>query len=242
MVHRARMNAYSEDLRKKIVEALRRGAGKSAVARAFGVSLSSVKRYAKMDDQGRPLAPKKRPGSRPKMGEGARRFLEADLEARPTATLSERRAYLGRVAGVEVSEPTVSRVLKRLGWSRKKDRWERTSATKAVFEAYVERVLAPSLSAGQVVVMDNLAAHKGERVRGLIEERGCALLFLPPYSPDLNPIEEAFSKVKALLRRAEARTREALMEALGRALDAVTPEDVRGFFGHCGYRRAGQPL
>lgn len=126
------MNAYSEDLRKKIVEALRRGAGnKSAVARAFGVSLSSVKRYAKMDDEGRPLAPKKRPGRRPKMGERARRLLEADLQERPTATLEERREFLGRVARVSVSKATMSRALKRLGWSRKKGRWERTSATSS---------------------------------------------------------------------------------------------------------------
>lgn len=115
--------------------------------------------------------------------------------------------------------------------------------TKAIFEAYVERVLAPTLSAGQVVVMDNLSAHKGERVRELIEERGCELLFLPPYSPDYNPIEEAFSKVKALLRRAGARTREALVEAMGLALSAVTAQDARGFFEHCGYYRwAGQLL
>ena len=125
------MNAYSEDLRKKIVEALRRGAGKSQAARAFGVSLSSVKRYAKLDDEGRPLAPKKRPGSRPKVRDDARRLLEADLRERPTATLEERREYLGRVARVSVSKATVSRVLKRLGWSRKKDRWERTSATSS---------------------------------------------------------------------------------------------------------------
>jgi transposase len=116
------------------------------------------------------------------------------------------------------------------------------SATKAVFEAYVERVLAPSLSPGQVVVMDNLSAHKGEKVRELVEERGCEVLFLPPYSPDMNPIEEAFSKVKGLLRKAESRTREALIEAIGRALDAVTAQDARGFFGHCGYRRVGQLL
>ncbi len=116
------------------------------------------------------------------------------------------------------------------------------SATKAVFESYVERVLAPSLRPGQVVVLDNLAAHKGERVREFVETRGCELLFLPAYSPDLNPIEEAFSKVKGLLRGAEARTREALIEALGRALEAVTGRDARGFFEHCGYRRAGQLL
>jgi transposase len=79
------------------------------------------------------------------------------------------------------------------------------STTATVFEAYVERVLCPSLKSGQVVVMDNLSAHKGERVKELIEQRGCELLYLPPYSPDLNPIEEAFSKVKRILRKAESR-------------------------------------
>lgn len=84
------------------------------------------------------------------------------------------------------------------------------ATTKAVFEAYAERVLVPSLSPGQIVFMDNLSAHKGERVRQTIEGRGCELLYLPPYSPDLNPIEEAFAKLKASLRKAGARTREAL--------------------------------
>ena len=125
------MNAYSEDLRKKIVEALRRGATKSEAARSFGVSRSSVKRYAKLADEGRSLAPKKRPGSKPKIDERARRLLEADLEERPAATLSERRAYLGRVEGLSVSESTLSRMLGRMGWSRKKDRWERSSATSS---------------------------------------------------------------------------------------------------------------
>ncbi len=89
---------------------------------------------------------------------------------------------------------------------------------------------------------DRRPHHTGEKVRELIEKRGCKLLYLPPYSPDLNPVEEAFSKVKALLRRAGARTREALLEALGAALDAVTARDTRGFFEHCGYRLPGQPL
>jgi transposase len=84
-------------------------------------------------------------------------------------------------------------------------------------------------------VLDNLGAHKGERVRDLVEKWGCELLFLPSYSPDFSPIEEAFSKVKALLRRTQARTREALIEAMGRALHAVTPEDATGRFAHCGY-------
>lgn len=105
-----------------------------------------------------------------------------------------------------------------------------------VFETYVERVLAPSLRKGQVVVMDNLSAHKPERVRELIEQRGCELEYLPAYSPDFNPIEEAFSKIKNLLRKAEARSREALLEAIGTAISAITAQDVHGFFEHCGYR------
>ena len=92
------------------------------------------------------------------------------------------------------------------------------------FESYVEQVLAPSLQPGQVVVMDNLSVHKVARVQQLIEERGCHLLFLPAYSPDFSPIEETFSKIKAFLRRAGARTREALQEAIAQALLTVTPK------------------
>jgi transposase len=114
--------------------------------------------------------------------------------------------------------------------------------TKAVFEAYLERVLAPSLKPGRIVVMDNLSAHKGSRVRELIEGRGCELLYLPPYSPDLNPIEGAFAKLKTLLRRTGARTREALVEAMGWALDAVSASDARGYYEHRGYRQLAQPL
>lgn len=115
-------------------------------------------------------------------------------------------------------------------------------STKAfVFEFYVEHFLAPSLWPGQIVVMDNLGAHKTERVRELIEGRGCELWFLPAYSPDLNPIEEAFSKVKNTVRKAAARTREALVEAMGDALWSVTLQDARGWFAHCGYGSAGQP-
>ena len=115
------------------------------------------------------------------------------------------------------------------------------ATTKLVFEVYVERVLAPSLRPGQVVILDNLASHRGERVRELIEERGCSLLYLPPYSPDFSPIEEAFSKLKALLRKAKARTRVVLVEAIGQALDAISTKDARGFFGHCGYLLSAQP-
>lgn len=114
------------------------------------------------------------------------------------------------------------------------------ATTSAVFETYVERVLAPSLRKGQVVIMDNLSAHKRERVRELVEERGCELIYLPSYSPDLNPIEEAFSKIKNLLRKVEARSREALLEAIGTAISAITDQDARGFFEHCGYRVPAQ--
>ena len=115
--------------------------------------------------------------------------------------------------------------------------------TARVFETYIERVLAPTLrSRGQVVVMDNLSAHKGERVRELIEGRGCELVYLPSYSPDFNPIEEAFSKIKGLLRKVEARSREALLEAIGAAISALSARDARGFFEHCGYRARVQPF
>ena len=91
-------------------------------------------------------------------------------------------------------------------------------------------------------MLDNLGAHKGERVRELIERRGCGLLFLPAYSPDFSPIEEAFSKLKARLRRAKAaRTKQALIEAIGQALEAITPGDAKGWFGHSGYAM-GQSL
>lgn len=116
------------------------------------------------------------------------------------------------------------------------------ATTKIIFEIYIERVLAPSLKAGQIVVMDNLSAHKGEKVRELIEEVGCELLYLPPYSPDLNPIEEAFSKVKNLLRKAQARTREGLIDAFGKAISLISSQDALGFFEHCGYRHLAQSL
>lgn len=113
---------------------------------------------------------------------------------------------------------------------------------RKVFEAYLERMLLPTLEAGQIVVMDNLSAHKGERIRELVESRGCELLYLPAYSPDLNPIEEAFSKIKGLLRKAQARTRDALVEVMGRALSTVSTQDALGFFEHAGYRPQVQLL
>ena len=116
------------------------------------------------------------------------------------------------------------------------------STNKAVFEAYIERALAPTLKAGQVVILDNLSAHKPARVRELIEGMGCELVYLPAYSPDFNPIEEAFSKIKGMLRQAAARTKDALVDVLGEALSAISAQDAQGYFEHAGYRSQAQLL
>jgi transposase len=104
-----------------------------------------------------------------------------------------------------------------------------------VFVAYVEQHLVPALRPGDVVVMDNLSSHKRAGVRAAIEGAGCRLLYLPPYSPDLNPIEQAFAKLKALLRKAGKRSVEELWDFLGSALDLFTPDECRNYFRHCGY-------
>lgn len=105
----------------------------------------------------------------------------------------------------------------------------------AAFLAYVEQVLVPTLRPGDVVILDNLPAHKPVEVTRAIERAGAKLRFLPPYSPDFNPIELAFSKIKALLKKAAARTREDLWDAIRNAIDAVTPADCRSFFTATGY-------
>lgn len=105
------------------------------------------------------------------------------------------------------------------------------------FSIYMREILAPSLLAGQIVLMDNLSVHTSGWVRQLIEEKGCELWLLPSYSPDFNPIEQAFSKVKSILRKAKARTLEVLFEVTHHALEAITSEDARGYFGHCGYTK-----
>ena len=109
------------------------------------------------------------------------------------------------------------------------------AADSVAFEIYVEQILAPSLREGQIVILDNLSIHLSPRVRAAIEACGCRLLFLPAYSPDFSPIEEAFSELKAELRRQGARTREAFQEAIATALDLITATDALGWFTHCGY-------
>jgi transposase len=114
--------------------------------------------------------------------------------------------------------------------------------TRESFEAYLEQLLLPTLIPGQIVVLDNLPVHKSARARRLIEGAGGAVLFLPPYSPDFNPIELAFAKLKQTLRGKAARTLPGIVAATGPALEAVTAADARGFFAHCGYHLSGQLL
>ncbi len=310
------MSGYSVDLRRRIVSAVESGMSKAQAARTFSASLSSVKRCVNKAEKGESLAPKKRPGSAPKLDEKARRLLEDDLRERPYLTLQDRCEYIEVMTGLSVSHPTMCRAIARIGATRKRGasrhrargvrrgslagdggrgggtperlifvdecgthtslgpiygyapRGERLllsvpprkrgknttllssmtlsgmgpslvaegATTARVFEAYVEKVLVPSLRAGQIVVVDNLGAHRPKRIRELIEQQGCELVYLPAYSPDYNPIEEAFAKIKNLLRKAAARSKEVLVEAIGAALSAVTAADARGSFEHAGYR------
>jgi len=125
------MKAYSEDLRMKILEAVDRGMPKSVAAKTFGVSRSSVKRYAAARREGRPLVPKKHPGSKAKLDERARKLLEADVEERPAATLKDRCRFLKEVVGISVSESTLSRLLRKIGFSPKDGVWTRARETSS---------------------------------------------------------------------------------------------------------------
>ena len=109
------------------------------------------------------------------------------------------------------------------------------SLTRAAFEVYIEDILGPTLREGQIIVLDNATAHHGGRIAELVTARGCQICYLPPYSPDFSPIELAFAKVKAQLRRLKARTREGLQQAIPQALASITCADARAFFAHCGY-------
>jgi transposase len=125
------MKAYSTDLRKKILEAVDRGMPKSEAAKTFGVSRSSVKRYAAARREGRPLTPKRHPGSKPKLDQRARRLLEADVEERPAVTLKDRCRFLKEMVGVSVSESTLSRLLRKMGFSPKDGVWVRQRGTSS---------------------------------------------------------------------------------------------------------------
>lgn len=109
------------------------------------------------------------------------------------------------------------------------------AAGRPAFQAYIEQVLVPTLRPGQVVILDNLSVHKQPALERALEAVGCEVIFLPTYSPDFNPIEQAFAKIKQLLRQAQAKTAEALVDAIAAAVDRVTATDAAGFFRGCGY-------
>jgi transposase len=130
VVDHGAMRAYSEDLRQKVVEAVeQRGTSKSEAARLFGISLSSVKRYTRLATQGESLSPRKGGGRPPIADDATRKLLEDDIRARPAATIEERRRFLESFAGKNLSEPTLRRLLKRMGFSRKKGLWGRWNET-----------------------------------------------------------------------------------------------------------------
>lgn len=123
-----------------------------------------------------------------------------------------------------------------LGWKAIEAPWVLKGAMDGTaFEAYIEHILAPTLRRGEIVMLDNLSAHKGPRIRQLIEARGAHLEFLPPYSPDLNPIELCWSKIKTAMRAAKARTLDALLDAMADGLRSVLRSDIHAWFAHCGY-------
>lgn len=307
------MKTYSLDMRQHIVDAVNRGIPQVQVARVFGVSSGSVKRYLRQYRETGNVAPK------PKLGRPARNrtvlhtALLAQLEAHPDATLEEHCQVLRVKYGIQLSRWTVGREIGRLGWTRKKKtlyaaerdeeahaawkllmqefdaqklifvdecginlamtrsyarspegqravgsiprKWGpnitliaslslngigsamtvKDAADSRVFETYVRSVLAPTLVPEQIVIMDNISIHKGATVRKLIEQQKCHLTFLPAYPEGLVPIDEAFSKIKGLLRKAEARTVDVLDDVLGTVLDSITPKDAFGYFKHCGY-------
>ena len=109
------------------------------------------------------------------------------------------------------------------------------AADRLTFEVFIEHYLLPTLTPGHIIVLDNLSIHKGQKVRELVEAAGCSLLFLPTYSPDFNPIEMAWSKLKTFLRKVAARTRDELEQAIGQGLDTISPKDANNWCRHCGY-------
>jgi transposase len=307
------MRAYSTHLKERLVRAVAEGHPMREAARRFDVAVTTVRRAVVQQRERGSLARKPIPGRPREIGREHDAILLARLEAEPDATVLEHCAWWAEHQGQTVSEVTMWRALRRLGWTHKKKSlaasernedaraaWREavaalnpaqlvfvdesgthTSLTRlygwaphdqratgsvprnhgknmtlvaalmpdglqvpwtiegamdtAAFERYVQEVLGPTLRPGQIVVVDNLSVHKAESIREAIAARHCDLLFLPPHSPDCTPIEQAFSKIKAILRGLGARVRDALVEAIRLAVDAITREDAVPWFAHAGY-------
>jgi transposase len=307
------MQAYSLDLRERIIKGYEQGHSRSTLARTFMVSLSSVKGYIeRYEKQGhvRPTVQKRMQG---KLTEQLRKLLTEQVESHPDYTLAQHAHVWQKRHKMSISESTLSRALRRMGWTRKKKTIgavERDEAARRAFRKYIQRlnsadvviidecgsrvgmiplyaraprgsrafdrairnygqnltllasldingiqaamtlegtvdelafeafitqVLLPTLRPGQIVIMDNLSSHKTDKVEQLITNAACQLVFLPAYSPDLSPIEEAFSKLKAGLRRARPQSVPDLIRAIQQAINAISSQDARGWFSHAGF-------
>lgn len=248
--------SLSIDLRRRVVAAVEEGSSCRSAAERFGVGVSSAIRWVQRARTRGTLEPDKRVGNiRSHRVDAHRELILGLIEAEPDldperlvfidecGTSTKMARLYGRVARGERCRAPVPH-----------GHWKTTTfvgalrlsgvtapmtldgaMTGAAFLAYVEQALVPCLRPGDIVVMDNLPAHKPPSIRQAIETAGAELRFLPPYSPDFNPIEMAFSKIKALLRKAAARTVTSLWDAIRDAIDAVTPDDCRGFFTAAGY-------
>jgi len=307
------MGAYSLDLRERIIKSWQQGQSKSAIARTFTVSLSTVKRYVKRFERLGNVLPTVQCHMLGKLNSKLRHRLSRQVKAHPDFTLAQHAELWNRWHAVQISETLLSRTFRRLGWTRKKktigaaerDEAERAAfralmktlpveevvvldesgtrigliplyaraprgcraydcaihnhgqnvsllasmtvegmqaamtlegaVDEAAFEAFVREVLLPTLHPGQIIILDNLSSHKSDTVMALFAQAGCQVVFLPAYSPDLSPIEEAFSKFKTFLRRCRCRTIPALIKAIEHGLDKITASDARGWFAHAGF-------
>jgi transposase len=307
------MRALSLDLRVRIIKSWQQGQGKTALARVFMVSLSSVKRYIKQFETEGHVQPKVQRRSEGKLTKHWRKCLARQVEEHADYTLAQHMHLWNERHRLKVSESGLSRALRRMGITRKKKTLgavERDEVARAAFrrvmadlktedvvvvdetgsrigmvplyaraphgiraydrvirnygqnvtllasmsiegiqaamtlngavdevafESFVRNVLLPTLRPGQIVILDNLSSHKSETVEQLVNKVGCQLLFLPSYSPDFSPIEEAFSKLKAFLRHCRCQTLSALIEAIGHGLENITTDDAKGWFAHAGY-------
>jgi transposase len=309
------MVAYSLDLRERIIKSWQNGQPKSAIARTFMVSLSTVNRYVKRFERLGNVLPTIQRHMPGKLNSKMRKRLARQLAAHPDFTLAQHVEWWNQrhEMQMQVSESLVSRAFRRFGWTRKKKSIgavERNEAERAAFrsvlktlavekvvvldesstrigmiplharaprgcraydrtiqnygrnvtllasmtidgmqaamtlegavdqvsfEAFVREILVPTLHPGHIVIMDNLSCHKTDQVLDLLTSVGCQVLFLPAYSPDLSPIEEAFSKLKAFIRRCRCQTIPDLIKAIAVGLDKITIGDTKGWFAHVGF-------
>jgi transposase len=222
------VHCYSLDLRVRVAAFVAAGHSCRAAAQHFGVSdsfaIKLVRRTRRLgspapDRQGRP------PGRGKLVGYEA--FLIQTVEAEPAITMPELAARLLEEHGIVAASAMLSRFLCRRGFTYKKH--------QSAFDIYIETQLAPTLRKGDGVILDNLAVHKSEKAAQYLKQRGAWFLFLPPYSPDLNPIEQVFAKLKALLRKAAARSKEALWTTIGDICDLFEAQECWSYLRAAGY-------